>query len=103
MDRSNKTMPVIALRGLTVLPKMMIHFDISRPQSIAAVERAMVGDQQIFLVTQRNNEEMSPDQSGLFHIGTIAIVKQLVKLPGKVVRVMVEGLDRAELICLRTT
>lgn len=100
MDGSNITLPVIALRGLTVLPKMMIHFDISRPQSIAAVEKAMVGDQKIFLVAQRNNEEMNPGQEGLFHMGTIALVKQLVKLPGKVVRVMVEGLVRAELICL---
>lgn len=100
MDRVSITIPVIALRGLTVLPKMMIHFDISRPKSIAAVEKAMVGDQRIFLVTQRNNEDMNPNQEGLYQMGTIALVKQLVKLPGKVVRVMVEGLERAELICL---
>ena len=100
MDRISITIPVIALRGLTVLPRMMIHFDISRPKSIAAVEKAMVGDQRIFLVTQRNNEDMNPNQEGLYQMGTIAVVKQLVKLPGKVVRVMVEGVERAELICL---
>lgn len=95
-----RTIPVIALRGLTVLPGMMMHFDISRPKSIAAVEKAMVTDQMVCLITQKNVEDMDPDMDQLFHIGTIANVKQLVKMPGGIIRVMVEGLRRAELICL---
>ena len=94
------TMPVVALRGLTILPGMVLHFDINRPKSVAAVERAMVGDQKLFLVAQRHPEIVEPEQGDLFQIGTIAVVKQLVKLPGKVVRVLVEGLERAELLCL---
>ena len=94
------TMPVVALRGLTILPGMVLHFDINRPKSVAAVERAMVGDQRLFLVAQRHPEIVEPEQGDLYQVGTIAVVKQLVKLPGKVVRVLVEGLERAELLCL---
>ena len=100
MEDRSLTMPVIALRGLTVLPKMILHFDISRAKSIIAVEKAMVGDQRLFLVTQKNSDEMHPGYDDLHHIGTVALVKQLVKMPGNVVRVMVEGLERAELLCL---
>ena len=67
---------------------------------MAAVERAMVGDQKLFLVAQRHPEIVEPEQGDLFQVGTVAVVKQLVKLPGKVVRVLVEGLERAELLCL---
>ncbi len=94
------TMPVIALRGMTVLPKMMLHFDISRTKSIAAVEKAMVGDQKVCLVTQKNSEEADPGIEDLYQIGTVALIKQLVKLPNNVIRVMVEGMERAELITL---
>ncbi|WP_333652699.1 endopeptidase La [Lacrimispora sp.] len=93
-------MPVIALRGMTVLPKMMLHFDISRKKSIAAVEKAMVGDQKVCLVTQKNTEEADPGIDDLFQIGTVALIKQLVKMPDNVIRVMVEGLERAELLSL---
>ena len=98
-----KTMPVIALRGLTVLPKMMIHFDVSRARSVAAVERAMIDDQKVFLVTQKNPDDENPSQEQLHQIGTVSAVKQLVKLPGGLIRVMVEGLYRGELICLEST
>lgn len=81
MDEKLMTLPVIALRGLTVLPEMIQHFDISRDKSISAVEHAMVGEQKVFLVTQRQIEEEDPDASGLFQIGTIARIKQLVKIP----------------------
>lgn len=101
MEENNITMPVIALRGLTVLPKMLIHFDISRAKSIAAVEQAMVGDQKVFLATQKNSEDNDPDIEQLYHMGTIALVKQLVKMPGNIVRVMVEGLERAKLAGLQ--
>lgn len=94
------TMPVIALRGMTVLPKMMLHFDISRTKSVAAVEKAMVGDQMVCLVTQRNPEEADPGIDDLFQVGTVALIKQLVKLPNNVIRVMVEGLERVELLAL---
>lgn len=94
------TMPVIALRGMTVLPKMMLHFDISRTKSIAAVEKAMVGDQKVCLVTQKNSEEADPGIEDLYQIGTVALIKQLVKLPNNVIRVMVEGMERAELLTL---
>lgn len=100
MEDKFVTMPVIALRGLTVLPKMMIHFDISRTKSIAAIEKAMVGDQRVCLVTQRNTEDSDPGIDALHQMGTIAVVKQLVKIPNNVVRVMVEGIERAELLAL---
>ena len=100
MESTIFTMPVIALRGLCVLPKMTVSFDISRSRSIAAVEKAMVTDQRICLVTQKNVEDMNPAMEQLYHIGTIAHVKQLVKMPGGVVRVMVDGLERAELLVL---
>jgi len=92
------TMPVIALRGLTVLPGMTISFDISRTRSVAAVEQAMVTDQRICLMTQRNPDEQNPSLDQLYHVGTIAQVKQLVRMPGGIVRVMVDGMERAELL-----
>ena len=92
------TMPVIALRGLTVLPGMTVSFDISRAKSVAAVEKAMVSDQKVGLFAQRNPEDDDPSLEQLYHIGTIARVKQLVKMPGGIIRVMVEGLVRAELL-----
>ncbi len=100
MERTQLTIPVVALRGLTVLPQMIISFDISRKKSIAAVEKAMVGDQKILLVTQKRTEEMNPQTEDLYQMGTIAMVKQLVKLPGGVIRVMAEGEVRAELLSL---
>ncbi len=94
------TMPVTALRGLTVLPGMTIHFDVSREKSVKAVEKAMVADQKIFLTAQKDPEEETPSLEQLYPIGTISLVKQLVKMPGGVIRVMVEGIERGELLCL---
>lgn len=94
------TMPVIALRALTVLPGMTVSFDISRAKSISAVEKSMVSDQKVFLVTQKNADDQDPVLDQLYHIGCISHVKQLVKMPGGIVRVMVEGLERAELLVL---
>ena len=93
-------LPAIAMRGLVMFPKMVLHFDVNRPKSVAAVEKAMVGDQRLFLVAQRHPEIVDPELGELFQVGTVAVVKQLVKLPGKVVRVLVEGLERGELLCL---
>ena len=98
MEKERITMPAVALRGLTLMPGMIIHFDISRKQSIAAVEKAMVGDQRILLVGQIQADEPEISLENLHRIGTIGSVKQLAKLPGGVVRVMVEGLERAELV-----
>lgn len=94
------TMPVVALRGMTILPGMVQHFDVSRPKSIAAVEKAMLGDQKVFLLSQRHPEVPDPEVSDLYQIGTVAVVKQLVKLPARVVRVLVEGLERGELLSM---
>ena len=98
MEKERITMPAVALRGLTLMPGMIIHFDISRKQSIAAVEKAMVGDQRILLVGRIQADEPEISLENLHRIGTIGSVKQLAKLPGGVVRVMVEGLERAELV-----
>lgn len=102
MEDEKMTIPVIALRGLTMLPQMTINFDIMRGKSIAAVEKAMLGDQKVFLVTQMEQEDMEPDMADLFQIGVVGFVKQLLKLPGGLIRVTVEGLSRAELLELDT-
>lgn len=91
-------MPAVALRGMTILPQMIIHFDLSRGKSIAAVEQAMVESQRVFLVTQKQMEEEEPDFGKVYHIGTVALVKQVIKMPKNIVRVMVEGISRGELI-----
>lgn len=94
--------PVIALRGLCVLPKMVVHFDVSREKSIGAVEAAMRADQKLFVVAQRNPETEDPEQEDLFRMGTVVRIKQMLRMPNKIVRVLVEGLNRAELITLNT-
>lgn len=101
MEENVITIPAIALRGQTVLPGMIQHFDISREKSVNAVEHAMVGEQKLFLVTQRRPEDAKPTVKDLYQIGTISQIKQLVKMPGGVIRVMVEGLFRAELAALK--
>ena len=90
----NIILPAVALRGMTILPQTIIHFDLSREKSIAAVEQAMVESQKIFLVTQKSTEENNPDLEQVYHIGTIALIKQIIKMPNNIVRVMVEGLSR---------
>ena len=95
------TLPAIALRGLAVLPDMIQHFDISREMSVSAVDNAMVDEQKVFLVTQRDPELEEVKIEDLYQIGTIAKIKQLVKMPGGLIRVMVEGLERAELLGLQ--
>ena len=92
-----ETLPVVALRGMTILPGMVIHFDVSRERSVKAIEQAMLREQRVFLVTQRDVQTEQPGPEDLFRIGTIAAVKQVIKLPHKVVRVLAEGLERAEL------
>ena len=100
MNNLIKVMPAIALRGTTILPDMIVHFDISRPESVKAVEEAMTQDQKIFLITQKDPQVENPGMNDLYKVGTVALVKQVVKLPKDVLRVLVEGVERAELVGL---
>ena len=100
MEDKKITMPAVALRGLTVLPGMVQHFDISREKSVRAVETAMIGNQKVYLVTQRHPEQETPAVADLYQMGTISQIKQLVKMPGGIIRVMVEGEKRAALLTL---
>ena len=95
MSEINYTLPVIPLRGMTVLPDMIIHFDVSRKRSVQALEAAMVEEQNIFLVSQLDPETDHPGRKDLYDMGTVAKIKQLVKLPQDTVRVLVEGMFRA--------
>lgn len=85
---------MVALRGMTILPEMVVHFDVSRERSIAAIQEAMVEEQKIFLVTQRSVETEEPEQKDVFEVGTVGTVKQLIKLPKHIVRVLVSGESR---------
>ena len=98
MTNQNIVLPAIALRGTTILPGMIVHFDVSRERSVKAIEAAMLHDQKIFLVTQIDPEVESPDLAGVYHVGTIAYIKQVVKLPQNLLRVLVEGTGRATLV-----
>lgn len=100
MDETIKKLPAVALRGTTILPDMIVHFDVSRSKSARAVEEAMLLDQKLFLVGQKDHELEEPVQDDLYTIGTIASIKQVVKLPKNLLRVLVEGEQRAELISL---
>lgn len=91
--------PAVALRGLTILPDMMIHFDLSRKKSILAVEESMMRDQRLFLVTQKDQNHPEPADEDVYTVGCIVVVKQVTKLPGGVVRVLVEGMERGKFLC----
>lgn len=91
-------LPAIALRGTTILPDMIVHFDVSREKSIKAIEKAMVQDQRVFLITQRDPQTEEPSQEDLYTVGTIGEIKQLVKNRKNMVQVLVEGKRRAELV-----
>lgn len=97
MDTMIMKMPAVALRGMVILPGMVTHFDVSRAKSIKAVEEAMMDEQKIFLVAQKDVEQENPDIEDLFKIGIIAEVKQVIKLQNNIVRILVEGKERAEL------
>lgn len=98
MSELIRILPAIALRGTTILPDMIVHFDISRSRSIKAVEEAMLHDQKVFLVTQKDPDTEVPGLLDVYKIGTVATVKQVVKLPKGVLRILVEGEKRAELL-----
>ncbi|NLC69579.1 MAG: endopeptidase La [Clostridiaceae bacterium] len=92
-----KILPLLPLRGLVVFPYVIMHFDVGRLKSIKALDEAMVNDQLIFLVTQKDARDDSPSENELYRVGTISKVKQLVKLPGDTIRVLIEGISRAEI------
>ncbi len=97
MDTLVVRIPAVALRGMVILPGMMAHFDISRDKSVKAVERCMMESQKIFLVTQKNVEQENPGVEDLYRVGVIAEVKQVIKLQNNIIRILVEGQERAEL------
>lgn len=94
MNREIKSLPMVALRGMTIMPEMVVHFDVSREKSIAAIQEAMAGDQKIFLVAQRSIETDDPTQEDIYEVGTVGTIKQIMKLPKHIVRVLVSGETR---------
>lgn len=96
MTEIRKIMPIVALRGMTILPDTLIHFDINRKITVNAVEMAMEQDQQVLLLMQKDPNVEDPKPEDLYSVGTVAEIKQLIKLPGDIIRVMVQGLERAE-------
>ena len=95
--KRNLTLPAVALRGLTIMPDMIIHFDLSRDKSIVAVQQAMLADQRMFVVAQKNPDVEEPAVEDLYQVGTVVLVKQITKLPNGIVRILVEGLFRARI------
>ena len=94
MNGEIKSLPMVALRGMTIMPEMVVHFDVSREKSIAAIQEAMAGDQKIFLVAQRSIETDDPTQEDVYEVGTVGTIKQIMKLPKHIVRVLVSGETR---------
>lgn len=103
MEREMLSLPAVALRGMTIMPEMIVHFDISRDRSIAAVQEAMTEEQKIFLVTQREIDTENPNQENLYEVGTIGTIKQIMKLPKHILRVLVQGETRGILKEVRYT
>ena len=95
-------LPIVALRGMTIMPEMVVHFDVNRKRSIAAIQDAMIEDQKVFLVTQRNIDTEEPGVDGLYEVGTVATIKQIIKLPKQIIRVLVSGETRGILRGLKS-
>lgn len=100
MKEEYRKVPAVALRGMAILPGMVAHFDVSRNRSVRALEAAMMDDQMVFLVTQKNVEKEDPELEDLYTVGIIAVIKQVIKLQNNVVRVLVEGETRARLLSM---
>lgn len=94
-NKYDRHYPAIPLRNVTVFPGMVMHFDVSRKKSVKAVEASMAADELIYLVTQRDSQVSEPGIADLYTVGTIAKIKQIIKMPGKILRVQVEGLEKA--------
>ncbi|MDD7409208.1 MAG: endopeptidase La [Anaerovoracaceae bacterium] len=90
-------LPVIPLRGVTIFPTMLLHFDVGREKSISALENAMMNDQKVFLITQKNAETDLPTEEDFYEVGTTAHIKQMLRLPGNSIRVLAEGISRGRI------
>ena len=100
MSELTKILPAVALRGMTILPGMVVHFDVSRERSMRAIEEAMLQEEKIFLITQKDPDVEVPTGRDLYTTGLVAKIKQVIKLPKNILRILVEGEQRAELIYL---
>ncbi|MBZ9636704.1 endopeptidase La [Clostridium sp. FP1] len=98
MDKNTKLLPLIPLRGMNIFPYMVLHFDVGREKSILALENAMLNNQEIFLVSQKISKIEEPGEKDIYSIGTICNIKQILKLPGDTIRVLVEGLKRGKIL-----
>src|SRR5690606_26354084 len=94
----NKTLPLIPLRGISIFPHMVVHFDVGRDKSVSALEKAMLQDATILLCSQKDPKINDPSTNDFYHIGTVAKVKQMLKLPGGNIRVLVEGINRGRIL-----
>ena len=97
MDNERKSLPMVALRGMTIMPEMVVHFDVSRQRSIAAIQEAMTEEQKIFLTAQKSIDTEDPGIDDVYEIGTVGTIKQIIKLPKHIVRVLVAGETRGRL------
>ena len=97
-SRPPDEMPVIPLRGISIFPTMVIHFDVGREKSVSALEYALLSDQTVFLVTQKNSETDLPTPDDFYQFGTVEGIKQMLRLPGNAIRVLVEGVSRGEIL-----
>ena len=97
MEIKEKVLPLVALRGLTILPGMIVHFDVNRKKSIEAIEEAMINNQEMFVISQRSIEIEEPEKEDLYEVGTLVKIKQMIKLPKKHIRVLVSGEERIRL------
>ena len=102
MENKVIDLPIVALRGMTIMPEMVVHFDVNRKRSISAIQEAMIENQKVFLVTQKNVEAEEPGIDNLFEVGTIATIKQIIKLPKQIIRVLVSGEQRGILRGLKS-
>ena len=96
-------LPMVALRGLTVFPDMVIHFDVGREKSVAALEEAMMNNQLICVAAQKDVQVMDPGIDDIYRVGTVGRVKQIIKLPGLNIRLLMEGLYRVRIVELTKT
>ena len=97
MENTIKSLPMVALRGMTIMPEMVVHFDVSRERSVAAIQEAMAEEQKIFLTAQKSIDTEDPKMEDVYEIGTVGTIKQIIKLPKHIVRVLVSGEMRGRL------
>lgn len=97
MENNTRTLPMVALRGMTVLPEMVIHFDVSREKSLAAIEQAMEEEQKLFLTAQRRPDTEDPGLEDVYETGCIVTIKQIIKLPKRLSRVLITADARARM------